>query len=69
MAVRLSKRMEALAHLVTPGSRLCDVGCDHGYLPIYLVQERIIPSAIAMDIGGRTAFGGKDTYSGSGLGG
>ena len=51
MAVRLSKRMEALAHLVTPGSRLCDVGCDHGYLPIYLVQEQIIPSAIAMDIG------------------
>ena len=50
MAVRLSKRMEALAHLVTPGSRLCDVGCDHGYLPIYLVQQ-IIPSAIAMDIG------------------
>ena len=47
MAVRLSKRMEALAHLVTPGSRLC----DHGYLPIYLVQEQIIPSAIAMDIG------------------
>ena len=43
--------MEALAHLVTPGSRLCDVGCDHGYLPIYLVQEQIIPSAIAMDIG------------------
>lgn len=51
MAVRLSKRMEALVHLVTPGSRLCDVGCDHGYLPIYLVQEQIIPSAIAMDIG------------------
>ena len=46
MAVRLSKRMEALAHLVTPGSRLCDVGCDHGYLPIYLVQEQIIASAI-----------------------
>ena len=51
MAVRLSKRMEALAHLVTPSGRLCDVGCDHGYLPIYLVQEQIIPSAIAMDIG------------------
>ena len=51
MAVHLSKRMEALARMVTPGNRLCDVGCDHGFLPIYLVQQKLIPSAIAMDIG------------------
>ena len=41
MAVHLSKRMEALARMVTPGNRLCDVGCDHGFLPIYLVQQKL----------------------------
>ena len=36
--------------MVTKGNRLADVGCDHGYLSIYLVEERIVPSAIAMDV-------------------
>ncbi len=46
----LSKRMQALARLVTPGKILCDVGCDHGFLPIALVEEGKIPSALALDI-------------------
>ena len=29
---------------------MADIGTDHGYLPIYLVQEGIAPSAIAMDL-------------------
>ncbi len=48
--VRLSQRMQALADMVTPGSVLCDVGCDHGFLPIYLVQKGTIPKGIAMDV-------------------
>lgn len=36
--------------MVTPGMRLADIGTDHGYIPIYLVQQGKIPSAIAMDI-------------------
>jgi len=36
--VELSKRMQAVADMVTPGNRVCDVGCDHGYVSIYLVQ-------------------------------
>ncbi len=36
--------------MVTPGNRLADVGTDHGYVPIYLLQKGIIPNAIAMDI-------------------
>jgi len=35
---------------VTKGNRLADIGTDHGYIPIYLVQEGICPSAIAMDV-------------------
>ena len=43
-------RLCAIAGMVTKGNRLADVGCDHGYLSIYLVEERIVPSAIAMDV-------------------
>lgn len=49
-AVGLSKRMQAVADMVSPGSRVCDVGCDHGYVSVYLVQKKTAPYAIAMDI-------------------
>ena len=48
--VVLSKRLKMLADMVTPGNRLADVGCDHGFLSIYLVQNRICPGALAMDV-------------------
>lgn len=48
--MQLSLRLSAIAEMVTEGSRLVDVGCDHGYLPVYLVLNRRIPSAIAMDV-------------------
>ena len=38
------------ASLVSKGMILADVGTDHGYVPIYLMEQKRIPSAIAMDI-------------------
>ena len=32
------------------GVRLCDVGCDHGYVPVSLVLDGRITSAVACDI-------------------
>lgn len=46
----LSKRMAAVARLVPCGVSVCDIGCDHGFVAIYLVQEHICPKVIAMDI-------------------
>ena len=46
----LSERLNAVADLVTPGLRLADIGTDHAYIPIFLVEQGRIPSAIAMDI-------------------
>lgn len=48
--MELSKRLEAVASLVSRGNRLADVGTDHGYIPIALVERQWIPSAIALDI-------------------
>ena len=48
--VMLSGRLQMLAGMVTPGNRLVDVGCDHGYLAISLVSSGICPGAIAMDV-------------------
>ncbi len=46
----LSKRLWSVSSLVTEGSRLADIGTDHGYVPVFLVEEGRIPSAIAMDV-------------------
>ncbi len=48
--MNISRRLNRLAELVTEGSRLADVGTDHGYVPLCLCREKKIPSAIAMDI-------------------
>lgn len=48
--MELSKRLAAIAAMAEPGDRLADIGTDHGYLPIYLVEQNIAPSAIAMDV-------------------
>lgn len=48
--VELSKRMQAVADMVSEGNRVCDVGCDHGYVSVYLVQSGRSPSVLAMDI-------------------
>lgn len=48
--MELSGRMNAVASLVTAGSRLADIGTDHAYIPICLVKNARIPAAIAMDV-------------------
>lgn len=48
--MELSARLEAVAKMVTKGNRVCDVGCDHGYISIYLVKNNISPYVYAMDV-------------------
>lgn len=48
--MQLSKRLLEVSGLVSYGSRLADVGTDHGYIPIWLAEQGVIRSAVAMDI-------------------
>lgn len=48
--IALSERLRTVAGMVTKGNRVCDVGCDHGFVPIYLVQQGISPRVLAMDL-------------------
>lgn len=46
----LSKRLKAIADMVTPCASAIDVGCDHGFLSIYLVENDIAGRVYATDI-------------------
>jgi tRNA (adenine22-N1)-methyltransferase len=46
----LSNRLMAVVSLVKKGSRVVDVGTDHGFIPVYLCQNGIVESAVACDI-------------------
>lgn len=48
--MELSKRLQAVADSVTPGNRVADVGCDHAYISIYLIEHGISPKVVAMDV-------------------
>ena len=48
--MELSKRLQAVANLVSDGLVVADIGTDHGYIPIYLVKNGKCPSALAMDV-------------------
>lgn len=48
--MKLSKRLETVASFVPQGSRVADIGTDHGYIPIWLVEQGIAEHVIAMDV-------------------
>lgn len=50
MSISLSPRLLCCSHFVASGDRVADIGCDHGYLGIYLLKEGIASSVIAADI-------------------
>jgi tRNA (adenine22-N1)-methyltransferase len=50
MKLPLSDRLLVCAGFVCKGDRVADIGCDHGYLGIYLLKNGIASSVIASDV-------------------
>lgn len=48
--IKLNERLLTAVQFVREGSKLADIGTDHGYLPISLILEGRIAFAIAADI-------------------
>jgi len=48
--MKLSKRLQVIAGLIEKGASVADIGTDHGYLPVYLVQSGLYRKIIASDI-------------------
>ena len=50
MKLPISSRLLACCSFIKPGDRVADIGCDHGYLGIYLLQNMLASAVIAADI-------------------
>lgn len=49
--MQLSERLRLVAGFVTENYVVADIGTDHGYIPIWLLENERIPKGFAMDIG------------------
>ncbi len=67
--LRPEGRLSLCADYVRSGSRLADIGTDHGYLPIELCLKNKIPSALACDINPQPLNAAKVNIAGFGLSG
>lgn len=50
MTSSLSPRLLACCGFVAPGDRVADIGCDHGYLGIHLLENNIASYIYAADV-------------------
>ncbi len=48
--ISLGPRLSCAASFVGKGARVVDVGTDHAYLPVYLMQNRIASAVVASDL-------------------
>ena len=48
--ITLSPRLRSVAERVPRGARFADVGTDHAYLPVWLLQQGVVERAIAADL-------------------
>ncbi len=50
MQIPITERLKTVAEMIEKTGTLCDIGTDHGYLPIYLLQQQKINYAYACDV-------------------
>lgn len=67
MNIKLDDRLLSAASFVRPGDAVIDVGTDHAYLPVYLVEAGIASRALATDINEGPLNNAKETVATHGL--
>ncbi|WP_294577770.1 class I SAM-dependent methyltransferase [uncultured Thomasclavelia sp.] len=68
--MKLSKRLQLIADVISKykqGCILADIGSDHGYLPCYLVSNKVISCAYACDVAKGPLESAKETIKQEGL--
>jgi tRNA (adenine22-N1)-methyltransferase len=53
-SMQLSKRLQKIADKVPPSVKVADIGTDHGYVPVYLIENKIAQTVIATDISSKS---------------
>ena len=48
--MELSKRLQAVADLLDCHTQVADIGCDHGFVSIYLIESKKASRCLAMDV-------------------
>lgn len=50
MMIKLSPRLHSIANCIQGAVSMADIGTDHGYLPVYLMENALVAHAIASDV-------------------
>lgn len=62
-----SERLLRVAKEITPGSRVADIGTDHAYLPVYLIENQIASYVIGSEIAEGPLENGRANVAKAGL--
>lgn len=50
LKINLSKRLQEVTNFTVRNKTIADIGSDHAYLPIYLIQHELVATAIAGEV-------------------
>ncbi len=64
----LDNRLSAVLSFVEEGDKVADIGSDHGYIPLYLIQNNICEKALVTDIKEGPLLSAKKNFERFGLG-
>ena len=60
--INLSNRLQTIAGRISKGETMADIGTDHGFLPIYMVNSGIAPMAVMTDVSESSLMKGQRNF-------
>ncbi len=61
--MKLSDRLQLIADSIETGETMADIGTDHGFLPLYLIETGISPRVIMCDISGPSLAKAREAFA------